>query len=194
LAVYAPELEREEEEKDPPHPPEEGSGGCAVASGLEEAASGLEEDEEPFLPPAPAGSLSLASDPGRADGTAPPPVVANDPVEVARVEAKAERLFPTLWFGTKVQALAADYPMAWVERALEDAHAAGVRDWRYVLGILRRLARDGGPRVAPAAPARRATADPELTVHRISPERAAAIEATYRPQPSRTPWAHRPGT
>jgi hypothetical protein len=121
-------------------------------------------------------------------------LVANDPAEVARVAAKAERLFPTLWFGTKVGALAGDYPMAWVERALEDAHAAGVGDWRYVLGIVRRLAREGGPRVAPAAPTRRATADPELTIHRVSPERAAAIEATYRPQPPRTLRGnHRPG-
>jgi hypothetical protein len=58
---------------------------------------------------------------------------------------------------------------------------------------VRRLAREGGPRVAPAAPARRATADPELTIHRVSPERAAAIEATYRPQPPRTPRGNRPG-
>jgi hypothetical protein len=147
-----------------------GTGACGGACDL---------DDEPFVSPA----SSRAPD--------PPPAVANDSAEVARVAAKAERLFPMLWFGTKVGALAGDYPMAWVERALEDAHAAGVGDWRYVLGIVRRLAREGGPRASPAA--RLAPADPELTIHRVSPERAAEIEATYRPQPPRTPRWHRPG-
>jgi hypothetical protein len=171
VTVYVPELEREEE-KEIPLTPFGGSGACAGACGLE---------EEPFVSPAPC----LAPE--------PPPAVANDPAEVARVEAKAERLFPMHWFGTKVRALAGDYPMPWVEHALEDAHAAGVGDWRYVLGIVRRLAREGGPRLAPATPARLATADPELTVHRASLQRAAEIEATYRPRPPRTPRGNRPG-
>jgi hypothetical protein len=171
VTVYVPELEREEE-KEIPLTPFGGSGACGGACGLE---------EEPFVPLAPC----LAPE--------PPPAVANDPAGVTRIAAKAERLFPRLGFGTKVGALAGDYPMAWVERALEEAHAAGVGDWRYVLGIVRRQARDGGPRVAAAAPARLAPADPELAVHHVSPARAAEIEATYRPQPSRTLRGNRPG-
>jgi hypothetical protein len=146
------------------------------------------DDEEPFVPPAPT-ALALAP--------APRPAVVSDPVigrdaEVARVEAKAERLFPMLWFGAKVRALADDYPMAWIELALEEAHAAGVRDWRYALGILRRLVREGGPKGPPGVPARAPAADPELAVHHVSPRRAAEIEATYRPQPPRTLRRHRP--
>jgi hypothetical protein len=171
-----PEDRVQTSEGDTPRPP---SGGVCVPVAVFDP----RDDEEPFVPPAPTI---------QALGIAPRPAVANDPAEVARVEAKAERLFPMLWFGAKVQGLAGDYPMAWVELALEETHAAGVRDWRYALGILRRLAREGGPKRPPGVPARAPAPDPELAVHHVSPRRAAEIEATYRPQPSRTLRRPRP--
>lgn len=100
--------------------------------------AGAREDGEPFVSP------GTVPEPG------PDPDVTNDPGEVRKVAAKAEDLFPMAELGRKVRESARVWPMAWVSLALEEAHAAGVADWRYVLGILRRWRGQGGPDAAPA--------------------------------------------
>jgi hypothetical protein len=111
-------------------------------------------DDEPFASP----------------GTETPPdrlAVENDPGEVLRVAAIAERFFPTRDYGQKVQELAGDAPMWIVEAALWEFKDSGKKSWSYFNGILVRMMgepetvkrRPKSPRqVATAAPKKYATA------------------------------------
>lgn len=113
-----------EEEKDTPQPP---SGGPVCVTETQPEPLPIPDDDEPFAAP----GVPLAAPPR--------PPVQNDPAEVRRVAAKAERLFPGLDFGPKVDEVSGDVPMARLDRALEIAHGKGNRRWDYILGIVRRL-------------------------------------------------------
>lgn len=131
-------------ENTPPTPPGGGVGAC-VSSPLPDSHSaptpGL--PDEPFVPPA------------SPDSAVPPPPVANDPAEVDRVAARAERLFPGLDWGPKVRQVSGDVPTAHLDYALDAAYSADKRSWPYVLGVLRRVAVEGlpDPGTSPPRPA-----------------------------------------
>lgn len=92
----------------------------------------------------------------------PKPPVTNDPSEVDRVVAKADRLFPDCRFGTKVRLRAGDYTMAVMEFALDEASDSDVDDWKYVMKIARRVSKTGIPAQSFGAPRKSAPLPPML--------------------------------
>lgn len=73
-----------------------------------------------------------------------------DDAELTRVGQRAEKLFPMLDFGMKIRGIAGDgpseFPLSWIDAALTEMHSGDVRNWRYLVGILKRYAADGGPK------------------------------------------------
>lgn len=106
-------------EKTPPTPSE--GVGPPVSLSVEDL------DDEPFAAPG-----TLAPEPEK-------PPVENDPDEIRRVAAKAERLFPGRDFGILVHQHSGDVMMADMEYALDETHKARKTQWSYLAGILRRM-------------------------------------------------------
>lgn len=124
------EGEEEKEEENTPPNPLRGEGVCVSINGGKPIP--IEDAPKPLLPQV-------------------------DPAELARVQAKADHLFPTMDFGFKVHGTAASFPLAWIDRALDDMHAKGKAYWPFLLGILRRYDAEGGPaRASPGQPNREA--------------------------------------
>lgn len=115
------------------------------------------EREELNTPPTPKGENGVCvsiqgSEPVPIETLPEAPAPQVDPAELAAVQAKAERLFPLKDFGPKIRATAGDFPLAWIGEALTAMHDGDHADWRYLVGILRRFAKQGGPDSARASP------------------------------------------
>lgn len=96
------------------------------------------------------GEIEPFESPGAPPAQPAGPAVLNDPAEVSRVSEFAERHFPLLEFGKEVDLSSQDYPIAWIEQALERAKSAKARRWAYVAAILRDWQVNGKPERASA--------------------------------------------
>lgn len=107
-----------------------------------------------------------------------------DPTELARVQDKAEFLFPGLYFGSKVRGLAGTYSLATIEAALGETHASDVWTWKYLLGIAKRIDAQGGPRMTSGGPPAPKAAEPVETPEQKDARLASATERmkAYRAQ------------
>ncbi len=112
-----------------------------------------DEIDEPFIPP-PDSPAKVAA-----------PRVANDPGEISALADFAERCFPMADFGPKVHSYASMHPVAWIRHALETAHAKGISNWSFVMGVIRRIEDEGGIRKTTfATPKRKETPIPPVFV------------------------------
>lgn len=75
-----------------------------------------------------------------------------DDAELDRVSRKANDLFPALELGSKIRGLACSFRLDCIDAALTEMLSGDVQNWKYLIGITKRIEADGGPKKPQASP------------------------------------------